>query len=97
MPSSGASAEEGLALEGLSRHWHRPPGRYPGLVLGFSRPSDRTFPGALTTLRTVLRRLPRGVFRAAVEGLGELRADRPLDGVPGRPGDRRPRRRSLVE
>jgi len=50
------AAAEGLALEGLGRHWHSPGPHPQGLIVGFCRPSERTYPAAVALLTRVLRR-----------------------------------------
>jgi GntR family transcriptional regulator/MocR family aminotransferase len=52
-----AGAAEGLALEGLSSHsFHDAPHR-PGLLVGFSKPTERAYPAAVALLARILRRL----------------------------------------
>ncbi len=51
-----AAAAEGLVLEGLRRHWHDERDARPGLLIGFSRPSERAYPAAVALLARVLRR-----------------------------------------
>ena len=50
------AADEGLAVEGLSWHWHTGAGPRGGLVIGFSRPAERAYPQAVATLAKVLGR-----------------------------------------
>src|SRR5581483_12373282 len=52
-----AGAAEGLALEGLAGHWQGDPPHAPGLLVGFCRPSERAYPGAVALLVRVLRRM----------------------------------------
>jgi GntR family transcriptional regulator / MocR family aminotransferase len=62
LPANGPSerdvvelaAAHGLALEGLSWHWHAASGPSRGLVIGFSRPAERAYPTAVATLASVL-------------------------------------------
>ncbi len=49
-----AAAAQGLALEGLSEHWHDPAGRAQGVLIGFSRPTERAYPAAVALLAQVL-------------------------------------------
>ena len=49
------AAAEGLSLEGLASHWHTEPA-LPGLIIGFSRPSERAYPAAVSLLVRVLHR-----------------------------------------
>ncbi len=64
LPTSGPSedefvrlaATEGLALEGLGRHWHAEPPDQQGLIIGFARPSERAYPAAVSLLVRILRR-----------------------------------------
>ena len=48
------AAAQGLALEGLSWHWHTGAGPSRGLVIGFSRPAESAYPAAVATLAGVL-------------------------------------------
>jgi GntR family transcriptional regulator/MocR family aminotransferase len=50
------AAAEGLALEGLAQHWHGDRPEIQGLIVGFSRPSERAYSAALALLVRVLRR-----------------------------------------
>jgi GntR family transcriptional regulator/MocR family aminotransferase len=52
-----AAAAEGLALEGLHAHWHDDQEHPPGLLIGFSRPSERAYPAAVALLARVLGRM----------------------------------------
>ena len=52
-----AAAADGLALEGLSEHWHDARDRPQGLLIGFSKPSERAYPAAVALLAQVLRRM----------------------------------------
>lgn len=52
-----AAAAEGLALEGLTRHWHAGSAPSGGLLVGFSKPSEAAYPGALGVLVRILRRM----------------------------------------
>jgi GntR family transcriptional regulator/MocR family aminotransferase len=52
-----AAAAHGLAVEGLSRHWHGRPAPTAGLLIGFSKPSEAAYPAALSVLVRVLRRV----------------------------------------
>jgi len=52
-----AAAAEGLALEGLAPHWQDDGPHAPGLLVGFCRPSERAYPGAVALLVRVLRRM----------------------------------------
>jgi GntR family transcriptional regulator/MocR family aminotransferase len=52
-----AAAAEGLAVEGLGRHWHGGPPPRPGLLIGFSKPSEGAYPAAVSLLVRVLRRM----------------------------------------
>ncbi len=47
---------EGLRLEGLQSHWHGREPQASGLVIGFSRPSERAYPAAVALLVRVLQR-----------------------------------------
>jgi GntR family transcriptional regulator/MocR family aminotransferase len=51
-----AAAAEGLDLEGLRHHWHDERDARAGLLIGFSRPSERAYPAAIALLSRVLRR-----------------------------------------
>ena len=50
------AAAEGLALEGLGPHWHGDHPDLQGLIIGFSRPSERAYPAAVSLLVRVLHR-----------------------------------------
>ena len=50
------AAAEGLALEGLGPHWHGDQPELQGLIIGFSRPSERAYPAAVSLLVRVLHR-----------------------------------------
>jgi GntR family transcriptional regulator/MocR family aminotransferase len=50
------AAGEGLALEALDKHWGTPGPHPQGLLIGFSRPPDRSYPAAVALLAGVLRR-----------------------------------------
>jgi GntR family transcriptional regulator / MocR family aminotransferase len=50
------AASEGLALEGLGPHWHGDQPGLQGLIIGFSRPSERAYPAAVSLLVRVLHR-----------------------------------------
>jgi GntR family transcriptional regulator/MocR family aminotransferase len=50
------AAAEGLTLEGLGSHWHGESPQPQGLIIGFSRPSERAYPAAVSLLVRVLRR-----------------------------------------
>jgi GntR family transcriptional regulator/MocR family aminotransferase len=50
------AATEGLALEGLSRHWHTSRPDRQGLIIGFCGPSERAYPAAVALLTRVLHR-----------------------------------------
>ena len=52
-----AAADEGLALEGLSRHWHGGAAPAGGLLIGFSKPSEAAYPAAVSVLARILRRM----------------------------------------
>jgi GntR family transcriptional regulator/MocR family aminotransferase len=54
-----AAAAEGLALDGLGPHWHGDGEHQPGLLIGFSKPSERAYPAAVALLERVLRRMLR--------------------------------------
>ena len=64
LPADGPSEDEflaladaeGLALEGLGRHWHSPRPDDQGVIIGFSAPSERAYPAAVALLARVLRR-----------------------------------------
>ena len=64
LPSGGPSeselvelaAAEGLTLEGLGKHWHGDERDIQGLIIGFSRPSERVYPAAISLLVRVLQR-----------------------------------------
>jgi GntR family transcriptional regulator/MocR family aminotransferase len=53
------AAGEGLALEGLGRHWQSERLDRPGLIIGFCAPSERAYPAAVALLARVLRRALR--------------------------------------
>jgi GntR family transcriptional regulator/MocR family aminotransferase len=67
LPTAGPSEEElmalataeGLALEGLGRHWHGGRADRKGLIIGFCRPSERAYPAAVALLARVLHRALR--------------------------------------
>ena len=48
------AADRGLALQGLDQLWHVPGSGTPGLVIGYTRPTDGAWPVALETLMSVL-------------------------------------------
>jgi GntR family transcriptional regulator/MocR family aminotransferase len=50
------AASEGLALEGLGEHLHTARPDWQGVIVGFSRPSERAYPAAVSLLARVLRR-----------------------------------------
>ncbi len=50
------AASEGLALEGLRQHLHTPRPNWQGVIVGFSRPSERAYPAAVSLLARVIRR-----------------------------------------
>jgi GntR family transcriptional regulator/MocR family aminotransferase len=50
------AASEGLSLEGLGPHWHGDQSGAPGLIIGFSRPSEGAYPAAVSLLVRVLHR-----------------------------------------
>ncbi|HEU5268210.1 MAG TPA: PLP-dependent aminotransferase family protein, partial [Jatrophihabitans sp.] len=58
LPANGPSedevistaAAEGLALEGLSRHYFDDAPHNPGLLIGFSKPTERAYPAAIALL-----------------------------------------------
>ncbi len=52
-----AAGAEGLALEGVSSHWHDPRGRPEGLLIGFSKPTERAYPSVIAVLARVLQRM----------------------------------------
>lgn len=52
-----AAAAEGLALEGLSRHWHGGSAPSPALLIGFAKASDAAYPAAVSLLVRILRRM----------------------------------------
>jgi GntR family transcriptional regulator/MocR family aminotransferase len=52
-----AAAAEGLALEGLSPHWHSGPAPSRGLLIGFSKASDAAYPAAVSLLVRILRHM----------------------------------------
>jgi GntR family transcriptional regulator/MocR family aminotransferase len=52
-----AAAAEGLAVEGIRAHWHGDQEHPPGLLIGFSKPSERAYPAAVALLARVLRRM----------------------------------------
>ena len=52
-----AAADEGLAIEGLSRHWHGGVAPSRGLLIGFSKPSEAAYPAAVSLLARILRRM----------------------------------------
>jgi GntR family transcriptional regulator / MocR family aminotransferase len=52
------AAASGLALEGLSAHWHGPGDRPAGIVVGYARPPERSFPEAVGSLRRALGEWP---------------------------------------
>jgi GntR family transcriptional regulator / MocR family aminotransferase len=49
-------ASEGLALEGLRPHLHSARPGWQGVIVGFSRPSERAYPAAVSLLARVIRR-----------------------------------------
>ncbi len=53
------AGEEGLALEGSSRHWHDDHPRAAALIIGFAHPSEQAYPAALALLGRVLARALR--------------------------------------
>lgn len=54
------AAKEGLGLHGFADHWQRPPDPpREGLVVGYSRPSDRDYPRAVAALAGLLKRVHR--------------------------------------
>jgi GntR family transcriptional regulator/MocR family aminotransferase len=65
LPASGpdeadvvaAAAAEGLALEALGVHSFGDLGHVPGLLIGFSKPTERAYPAAVALLARVLRRV----------------------------------------
>jgi GntR family transcriptional regulator/MocR family aminotransferase len=48
------AAESGLALSGLSDHFHSGAGRSQGIVVGFATPSQSSYAAALDALVQVL-------------------------------------------
>jgi GntR family transcriptional regulator/MocR family aminotransferase len=52
-----AAADAGLALEGLSRHWHAGAAPTGGLLIGFSKPGEAAYPAAVSLLARILRRM----------------------------------------
>jgi GntR family transcriptional regulator/MocR family aminotransferase len=52
-----AAAADGLALEGLNRHWHSGAEPTPGLLIGFSKPNEAAYPAAVSLLARILRRM----------------------------------------
>ena len=62
------AARHGLALSGLTEHWHRPePGRIKGLIIGYGAPPESGYRQALSVWRRCSRRrtadLARGQLR----------------------------------
>jgi GntR family transcriptional regulator/MocR family aminotransferase len=55
------AAEHGVALDGLSDHWHGDSPRGQGLIVGYGTPSERAYPAALGALARVLRIAPNSV------------------------------------
>jgi len=45
-----AARHRSLALTGLSRFWHEPAGRPPGVMIGYATPPDHAFPRAVELL-----------------------------------------------
>jgi GntR family transcriptional regulator / MocR family aminotransferase len=52
-----AAAAEGLALDGMSQHWHGGSPPSAGLLIGFSKASETAYPAAVSLLVRVLRRM----------------------------------------
>ena len=52
-----AAAAEGLALEGLSGHWHSGSTPTGGLLIGFSKATEAAYPAAVALLVRILRHL----------------------------------------
>jgi GntR family transcriptional regulator/MocR family aminotransferase len=50
------AADEGLALDGSSQHWHDNQPVRPALTIGFAHPSEQAYPAALALLGRVLQR-----------------------------------------
>jgi GntR family transcriptional regulator / MocR family aminotransferase len=48
------AARRGLSLEGINDHWHCADGRPQGLLIGITRPSDGSYPAAVSCLVEVL-------------------------------------------
>ncbi len=52
----GLAADEGLTLEGATKHWHEAQPTRQGLIVGFAHPSEQAYPAALSLLGRVLQR-----------------------------------------
>ena len=50
------AAEEGLTIEGSTKHWHEDLPARQGLIIGFAHPSEQAYPAALALLGRVLKR-----------------------------------------
>jgi GntR family transcriptional regulator/MocR family aminotransferase len=50
------AADEGLKLEGSTKHWHEDQPQRQGLIIGFAHPSEQAYPAALSLLGRVLQR-----------------------------------------
>lgn len=48
------AAANGLALDGLGRHWHEPGGHPQGVIVGYGTPTEHAYPAALDVLARVL-------------------------------------------
>jgi GntR family transcriptional regulator/MocR family aminotransferase len=55
------AAEQDVALEGMSDHWHGEGPRTGGLIVGYGSCTARAYPAALDALASVLRIVPRHV------------------------------------
>jgi GntR family transcriptional regulator/MocR family aminotransferase len=55
-----AAAAEGLALEGMSTHWHGGSAPSAGLLIGFSKARESAYPAAVSLLVQILRRMLEG-------------------------------------
>ncbi len=55
------AADQDVALEGMSDHWHGEGPRPGGLIVGYGSCTDRAYPAALDALASVLRIVPRHV------------------------------------